>query len=224
MSADTGKVIAFHDNLYNLNYRGPQTIDKRFSDIINTKGYVNNLAKKLGCTDDLNLTKFVVNLDTSGQVNGANISGARPSIKAIYDYQPFGYPIKYYLRHFGLRVDPRNGQLISFGMDNDLSFTIDSHKCSLKEPAAIDLATKVYADRKGSVAVDRKMENFKPKLMYICPNLNYSDKPYKSPVRPYKLRLAWVIPFLKRDEVWIDADDGKLLGGALDGKGAGLDD
>jgi hypothetical protein len=50
-------------------------------------------------------------------------------------------------------------------------------------------------------------------LMYVRPNGSMGAPRYDPNERPFRVRLAWVLYYAQDEEVWIDAGDGKLLGG-----------
>ena len=62
----------------------------------------------------------------------------------------------------------------------------------------------------------RKDSNLRTMLKYVLPNDEYGGPVKPSANRVFESKLAWIV-FIGPDEVWIDADNGKLLGGWMRG-------
>lgn len=215
LDANSGHIGSYQDGHHYYTYSGGQDIDPRFKDAINTKGFMNALSKQLGCPGNYELTEFVIDLK---MVQGQMLM---PRIKAQYELKPYGYRLMYGFSSFGLKIDPRNGELISYGFTND-PYIIESHVRSLTESSASEIAGKAYKNAQKKYRARMPLAPRSASIVYVVPNGMYRSEVVPKAAKPYKMRLAWVIPFDFSDEVWVDAGDGKILGGKLDGKGGGL--
>ena len=90
---------------------------------------------------------------------------------------------------------------------------------NLTRPQAVAIARQNYprllAEKKPQPK-PRRNANIRTMLKYVVPNAEYGGQ-VKAPVnRIFEARLAWII-IIGPDEVWVDAGDGKLLGGWMRG-------
>ncbi len=186
------------------------------NDPISIRSYCSNFAKRLGISECYKVSSIRTRKQDYNEFGGEE---QRCTVEYSASHQ--GYPIKGY-DNYALNFDLMTGLVSAIFRPQPKKNTIESSKAALTFAQASEIATKIA--RKYDVGKYRKGEtqyslNAKPKpseepsqLEYILPNgefggLNY---PFKA---PYKLRLAWVLRYPRNEAIFIDADDGKCLGG-----------
>lgn len=224
----TGKVSSFANLLRQREqshggWRGPA---RRFNSAIGAQVFIRSLAKRLGVPSSYRLSDLQFYGDRDP--NGVETHGA-PSASASFQSVPFGYPLRDHWGEHYLKVDPVDGVLVEYTQRGGPTYTILSHEPKLR-----------FGDAKakaGPVVVIYSVGRYRPDefeyrhpgsgpaparpstLAYVCANGQMgglNDEPAR---KPQRLRLAWVLHYPRDEEVWIDAADGRLLGGSYRGKG-----
>jgi hypothetical protein len=112
-------------------------------------------------------------------------------------------------------VNPSNGVLEYYNYSKGRKYEIESHKKTLTLERAKELSLPTV--KKFKIGIDDNGITFPPVteapfLAYVLPNSSFGGLDYPKK-EPYRLRLAWVLTYPGDDQLWIDADDGKVLGG-----------
>jgi hypothetical protein len=186
--------------------------------------YIKNLAKKMGIGDDYKLVELVARYPSETNQSDA-------SVRAIFQAKPYDYRLRYPWGERQISVDPWDGVVVSYSTYPDAKYKIESHEAKITIREARDKAGSVvekysigkirdaaYADRAKPATITMRSG-----LMYVAPNGLFDGFKYELTDGVFRLRLAWVLFYAYDEEVWIDAADGRVLGGMLyDPSGARL--
>jgi hypothetical protein len=178
------------------------------------KGYIDTMAKKLGCPDGLVLGSL---RESSNESNGNRPS--IPRIVAVFELRPDGYRIRHPIRQFTISLNKADRSLLSFELFCDEPSTIESKSVNIDKKQAARLADDYLKSVRpnlpaGTIIHVRTLFN-EPQLMYVSPGETQADH---EPIleRPIRLRLAWIVRYPNRQgEIWVDSSDGKILGGVF---------
>lgn len=223
--ADTGKVQTFSNMGREFEYSHGKKQKRPFvlADPINAKGYLNRMRKKLGLGDNYQIVKYECNLN--GDKHNWEL-GKVGFVRIKLEAFEYGYSLGTF-RHAGLTVDPQDGALISFGAPSDVPIKIESHTAKLSfdqakeraSPTASKYNVGIYrrgcrVEIIGLKYGDKMPDSKKPsKLQYVLPNGQFGGIKHDSNDLPRRLRLAWVLIYPGDEQIWVDAGDGKILGG-----------
>lgn len=219
VTATNGRLTSFKNYLRESEYSGGRAQKTPFvlTDPINARGFVTKIAKKLGLDDRYQIVDFKWLIE-----EGRN-SGSPQKAKLVFakiEAFEHGYPLATF-DHAGFLIDPADGVLLSFSVSNIWKWTIESHEAKLTFNQAKAIAepyVKKYRlgeDRTGirKRPLSNTGSNFPTRLEYVLPNGIYDGVKYDCFESPMRLRLAWVIWYPGLDCIYIDAADGRILGG-----------
>jgi hypothetical protein len=227
VKAENGAIVNFHNFGRQVLRGGESTpsISKRLNDDLKAKSYLKSLAKRLGVTDEYKLVEFTSHLVVDRRTEG---STGFPYIRADYEVTPFGYRMRIALDAMSVLVDPVDGMVLFYGKVGSWPYSIESHEAKVDFKQAKALALPMV--EKYTLGKWRSTDGMyrgttpppgKPSFLgYVVPNGKFGSPEYRE-FRPYRLRLAWVLCYPRGEEVWIDAADGKVLGGVYYEKGMG---
>jgi hypothetical protein len=143
-----------------------------------------------------------------------------PEVDAVFQPMPFGYRINDSFGRYDLCVDALDGTVIAYLKREFrvVPYAIESHAAVVKLSEALDAARTLGKKDPAGVGRSEWGAAFEPgakptQLMLVCPNGEYGGLKYDRSQHPVLLRLAWVFFYPRSVEVWIDAADGKVLGG-----------
>jgi hypothetical protein len=191
---------------------GPQLI----RDVLAARSNVFGVMKCIGMPDDCRLSELECRFagDPPGEGNNPG-----PQITATFQPWPFGYRLNEWYDKREVEIDPADGAVIVYNLSTGVSYTIESREPRVKLSQAQALAASVvekYSVGKqgtGPFAPPVKPSTEPSELMFVLPDGELGGVEYDRSERPVRLRLAWVLHYSDYDEVWIDAGDGRLLGG-----------
>lgn len=183
-------------------------------DPINLRGYINRIAKLVGVPDNYKISSI------------RDFSATRPSVKDLrvsLNPMPYGHSIEGY-EECSMFINKQAGIVtcISLHHPGKHKYEIESHDARLTfdqakttaEPIAKKYQVGKYRKNEfeyqsGSAPRPNKLPSA---LEYVCPNGRFEGLDYGFPA-VLKLRLAWRLRYPRNEEIWIDAGDGKVLGG-----------
>lgn len=147
--------------------------------------------------------------------------GDYPEVEARFQPVPFGYRIDDSFGMYDLDLDPFDGTITDYAAPivERGAYTIESHIAAIKAAEAVEkakaIALKYKVGRRPSDDPSVRPEPTKPaEPMFVSPNGSYGGPPaYDRTKSPARLRLAWVFFYPRDEQIWIDAADGKVLGG-----------
>lgn len=186
-------------------------------DALTAHNYVWSVIKKIGVAKDCKLIEFRFR---PPDTNGAASSDKYVSIRATFQPMPFGYQFRDEFGRSTIELDPLDGAVIFYANAGAVSppFKIESRSPVLKVSDATAKAeplVKKYAVGAGSnPGSEPKPASKTRRLMFVHPNGEMGGVEYPDDENPARLRLAWVLYYAWDDEIWIDAADGKVLGGS----------
>ena len=112
--------------------------------------------------------------------------------------------------------------VVSYGRQRDRPFAIESHTpvLSLREAGAKaePLLKEYEVGRQWKDGPELPAATRTSRLAFVHPNGENGGTEYDAGERPLRMRLAWVLYYAGNDAVWIDAADGKVLGGICYGQ------
>ncbi len=222
--ADSGKIQTFTNMGREFEYSHGKKQKPPFvlTDPINAKGYVNRLYKKLGFGGRYRISRFDCNLNGDKNNNELGYVGF---VRIDLEAYEFGYPLAVYDRS-DIAVDPLDGALIGYGVTRT-NYKIESHASKLTFDQAkkkAETTVKQYGVgtyRQGMAIMVRGARIgdrlWPPKRLsrqeYVCPNGLFGGLKYDEKESPKRLRLAWVLYYPGDEAVFVDAGDGRILGG-----------
>lgn len=220
VSTISGKIITFqyHERSDEILRGRKQTQPLFISDEAAALSYALKRAKQLGFNRNYVLDKFECDFSKSRK-NAANID-------ARFVGQRHGYSLGS-LDQGGIVIDPQDGALLSFGAPTDFGIKVESHTPRLTERQARSLADRVANRydvgiyRRGYIYKvvglkygDRMKPSMKKSVMqYVLPNGKFGGLPYDARSNPRRVRLAWILWYPGDEAIWLDAADGRCLGG-----------
>jgi len=197
--------------------------------------YVLELAKKLGVPDQCQLS--VLSFFPNGDPN----SGPRetlPVLRVSLEPVPMGYPIERGPDHVSIEIGPVDGMVYQYVRGMSFPYSIESHEIKLSfeqakaiaEPVVaqygVGTSTQLHPERRdpnapppkpnGNARTRKNRAGVAPPsfLAFVCPNGTFGAPKYRETGGELAvLRLAWVLKYIHNDEIWIDAGDGRILGG-----------
>jgi len=147
--------------------------------------------------------------DNAEMVNHSDNEGEPYEWNFKWAREKQGY--KYHDDWVFISVDAYKGQIIGYNQ-NFASNEPTSLEIRIEKPEALELAGRL-ASKEGFSLIQNEAE-----LMIVNPNYRWTE--YMTKVPEANTRLAWVIvfdkpqaPFGGSGEIWIDASNGKMLGG-----------
>lgn len=184
------------------------------NDPINLRGYIIKIARAVGVPENYKISSI------------RDYSAVRPTVKDIrvsLNPMPYGYSVEGY-EECSMFINKQAGIVtcICLHRPGKHKYVIESHSAKLTFHQAKAVAEPIA--RKYQVGKYRKNEfeyqsgslprpNKLPStLEYVCPNGRFEGLNYGLP-SVLKLRLAWRLRYPRNEEIWIDASDGKVLGG-----------
>jgi len=187
---------------------------------------VTSLAKRLGAPKDFKLTLFQDDLNTD---QSALTHWSTNIYEAEFQATPYGFPFRIAPGLIRLNIDRYDGVLCSFVKMLNFPYSIESHekKLTFKEASKIAEPTvRQYSVGEYSPSSLVPRSNGQPVMSppkrpappsyvgYVCPNGMFGAPKYSQvKTETRKLRLAWVLCYPQYHEIWVDAADGKILGG-----------
>ncbi len=145
----------------------------------------------------------------------------RWTVRISFDPMPFGFSVRAF-EECALFFEIPSGILSCITQSYPRKYEVESHIATLTfnqakataEPIASKYQVGKYrpnelAFQDGSIP---RPNLFPSALEYVCPNGRFRGLDYGFPV-VLKLRLAWRLRYPRNEEIWIDAGDGKVLGG-----------
>lgn len=185
---------------------------RRSYDVVNVRNYASKLARTIYMPSTY---KF------SGMVDLSKDESSIKEVRVSFDPMPHGYTVKAY-DEYAFFIDKRTGLLRGIKKHRPRDYKIESFSAKLSFDQAKAIAEPIA--KKYQVGKYRPNElayrdggipkpNLDPSaLEYVCPNGRFRGLDYGFPVM-LKLRLAWRLRYPRNEEIWIDAGDGKVLGG-----------
>lgn len=219
----TGKVTNFENRKRELDlHKGQRSmLPSRYLSLVDTQIRFHALANKLGIPDT---HKLVRNVITGGGDPRVTESPGRRCAEGEFEDYPNGYPIERKSNAYAIHFDITDGTVVFFTHVHDPGRIIETKtpKLSYKqakekaEPIAKEFAVGVYESYELEFKLGQKpVPSKKPsRIEYVCPNGKMGGVSYDLSAKPQRLRLAWVLRYSRADTIWIDAVDGRLLGGS----------
>jgi hypothetical protein len=191
---------------------GPQLLN----DTLSAQNYAWSVMKRIGLPEDCKLVELQCRFaaDPPGRGNDPG-----PEIQAEFQPKPFGFELRQVYGRRWVLIDPADGALISYGAWLSPPLAIESHDAQLRLSHAQAIAAPVVEKYSvgqqgtGPFAPAVQPSTDPSELMLVLPNGELGGVEYDPHERPVRLRLAWVLHYSDYDEVWIDAADGRVLGG-----------
>lgn len=194
---------------------------ERLRDEVVARAFLRNLLTRLGMSSEYKIVEFKRHLL-------ASLIASKPDgpavIDALFQPMPHGYRLRNSFGRYDVTINAVDGMLIAYMKHPKWSYTIESHEPKLTFEQAKGKAASVV--REYGVGKPRlhgstsRPATRKSELMLVRPNDELgSGIKYEPKKQPARLRLAWVLVYSGDDEVWIDAGDGRLLGGIRHGYG-----
>jgi hypothetical protein len=221
--SETGDVTMFtNTRKQRRQVRNASDAPPLIKDAFVARSHLRDLMSRIGMDSNCELTNLVCRLPSDpDMVDPANL----PRASASFEPKPYGYRLQGgYGRHV-IYVDPVDGGVMDYSRRPERPYRIESHEPKLsakeaREKAAPYVKKFDVGKRLGGPpgAVVRPATK-RTELMFVCPNGDMGGITYDLKQNPVVLRLAWVLIYPQDDEVWIDAGDGKLLGGLRHGAG-----
>lgn len=216
VEAKTGAVVGFMNSGHVAAGGRPLRGD------LDAQMYLRALAKRLGATDKHKMTDYRSRFGVQPEVNRPM---ERSSVSAVFQTMPFGYRFRGSRDGFAVVVDPGDGALIEYHRIGPRPYTIESHEAKLKfeqanaiaRPLALKRAVGQWRSTDGNYAKTVPTAAQPSYLAYVVPNGEFGEPKYTD--KPDRLRLAWVLCYPRHEEIWIDAGDGKVLGGVYFARG-----
>lgn len=192
----------------------------KYPTLIDTQIRFHALAKKLGIPET---HKLVENVITGGDDPRTTESPSRRCAIGTFEDYPNGFAIEQQWNSYGIQFDITDGTIVYFSYVRDPGSIIETKAPKLtfkqaKEKAesiAKKFAAGIYESYEPEYRLGKRpAPSTKPsRLEYVCPNGKMGGVSYDLKAKPQHLRLAWVLRYPRGDAIWIDAVDGKLLGG-----------
>jgi len=181
------------------------------------QNYAWSVIKRIGLDADCKLSELVIRSADAAMASPS--MDKYPYVSAKFQPMPYGYRIRGEYRAKELLIDPLDGCLLIYGDGGATygDFAVESHDAKIKLGEARGLAEPVA--KKYAVGAPMLPATEAPpatktnELMYVHPNGEMGGIDYGDAEHPARLRLAWVLYYANDDEIWIDAGDGKVLGG-----------
>jgi hypothetical protein len=210
---ESGLVCQFDNDAH----KGKQAAVKRdspmkYKDALSIKRHLASLANELGLPKEAELYRLRFWKENSPDRPESKGAGCA---KAYYMVKHYGYPTLTGGDCMVLWVDPRDGVLDSLYQSRG-NMKIESHTVKLTMEEARSKADNVAKEFR--VGIDRRTgrkmaaATAKSELKFVMPNGEYGGVLYK-PQIPFRMRLAWVMVCPGNYSIWIDAEDGRVLGG-----------
>lgn len=217
-----GKVSIFNNSyrLYELNKGMRKAAIVRYRTKLDTQIYAHKIAKALGIDTTHELSRLAFH--GGGMPNDPETNNA-PQAEVMFEQKAFGYRFRDWWNSYEMRIDLTDGAVITYNYKPEHKYLIESRTAKItlaqaKEKVAL-IQQKFYIGRYTPSDMEFRY-GYKPQpstrpseLMYVCPNGVFGGLDYKPSKATQKLRLAWVINYPLSDQIWIDAADGKVLGG-----------
>jgi hypothetical protein len=191
----------------------------KVTDPINGKGFVRRIATKLGVPENYEFVEFKALLD--GDPNDFERRYAA-RLTSMMELMPYGYRMISGAFRDELNVDPVDGAVTYFCEGPQWPYTIESHKVSIKQEDAEKAAKPHMKEYRMGPYRDPgsihpmpygKQPTLSATLQFVCPNGQMGGLDLHPTQLPQRLRLAWVLQYNIIEQVWIDAADGRFLGG-----------
>ncbi len=213
LDAVSGQTLFFdnlrriHDQVHNAGRTGL----RKFSRREDASAYLWNLARRLGLPANAYMVRLDVIDDNDPHHTDSNRTG---SIGASFSVRPHGYEFLGEGNGMSLVLDPQDGVLTFFVQRWTVQIVSWTKKLTSQQSlqhAKISYS-KYLTDKYGTEWQSSNLASLDvPKIGYVIPNeLFYSG--IISDATSRKARLAWAVSFGK-DVVWVDAGNGKILGG-----------
>lgn len=214
--------VESYDNLRRLEQRRTGELPRgplRLSNPLSAQTFAFGVMKNMGLPKDCKLAELkCLNFAGGPQTPG----GGYPEIDTVFQPTPFGYRIDDNFGRRDLDLDALDGTVIVYedrGALYNSTYTIESHTCTIKLREAWAKAEPLVKKYKigeapfGAPAGEPQFGARPTQLMFVHPNGLMGGLKYDRSEKPARLRLAWVFSYSLIEEVWIDAADGKVLGG-----------
>ena len=213
----SGKVKLFTNHVQQIAYiRGAAGRGRpMYDNAIFAPVYARALATCLGVPGSYKLVEFYF---AGGGVDRRGRAYVTEAL-ASFGPEPYGYRIENYRGDASLRFDVNDGTLMTYAWFEHKPLAVESHIAKLSYDQAVAIAKPVA--EKYSVGIWRRSHRSEdPQLLvvvpshlaFVQPNSAYGCAQYAT--RPSYLRLAWVLCYPMREQIWVDAADGELLGGS----------
>jgi hypothetical protein len=185
-------------------------------DVLAARNYVFGVMKGIGMPDDYRLSELRCRFP--GDPPGPGMDRG-PRVDAAFQPAPFGYRLRDWFDKREIILDTEDGSVLIYRSSSSVDYRVESCEDRLKLSEAQALAAPVvekYSVGKqgaGPFASLVKPSTDPSELMLVLPNGELGGVEYDRFEKPVRLRLAWVLHYSDYDEVWIDAADGRVLGG-----------
>lgn len=188
----------------------------RLPNALSAQNYAWSVMEGLGLGKDCKL----VELQCLHFPGGSDSDSGYPQVSAVFQPVPLGYRIESKFGKCQLVLDALDGCVVAYRRQDfpENAFTIEAHAATVKQSEALARATPVLekwgvGPKPESVGTDGPFWTKPSQLMFVWPNGLYGGVQYDHAEKPARLRLAWVFFYHAVEEIWIDAADGKVLGG-----------
>jgi hypothetical protein len=216
LDAKTGEIGLYSDlKRYGVPVEATPQDGKLLKDLLVAKSFLRSLAQKLGVPADWKMRY---------EGHSAEVVQTQQTMpeKLSVDFLLTVADHVFHDGHGGkcsLLVFTCDGAIASYARTPTWPYIIESRESKLTLRQARSLAAPIV--KKFAVGVPKDAvigaqtipTKKHAELMYVRPNGSMGAPRYDPDERPFRVRLAWVLYYAQDEEVWIDAGDGKLLGG-----------
>lgn len=223
VKSDSGRVFAFRFSQRELDMdKGRRSkLPSRYPTLLSTQLRFHALAKKLGIPSSHKLTRNEI---TGGGDPRTTENPGRRCAVGRFAYMPYGYPVEFGWNDYGLQFDVTDGALVYYSAPGNRTYRFETKSPKLTLEQAKEKAAPI-AKRTGAGLVESpaarmawgtnpKPPKVRNRLAFVCPNGKMGGVKYDLAQNPQRVRLAWVFYYAVGDAIWIDATDGRLLGGS----------
>jgi hypothetical protein len=156
----------------------------------------------------------LLDVDIGG--SGVKDANQASAVSGSFEYYYKGHPFHDGYGGMTVRLDPRDGVVCFLSRDlTRLRVETADPKLSFYEakefakPIAVRYMLGVDRARQGSVIPAKAS-----RLEFVRPNGMFGAVRYRLEESPARFRLAWVLNYPNAEQIWVDAGDGKVLGGS----------
>lgn len=223
VSVDNGKVFMFS----NTGRQNEYATERRKKAYVvngpeNAKRYAKSLLELLGSKNRYRISHLKHGVESEWGDTGHTRSRLVRLRLEAYEHE---YPLGTY-DSCNLSINPVDGVLLGYGL-RQTPYKIESFSTKLTIDKAISKAAAtikeygVGTNRSGHwehvqwVQTGKRLRppRNESRLQYVCPNGKFGGLKYDEKESPIRLRLAWVLYYPGDEAVFVDAGNGRILGG-----------